>query len=176
MLKGYEKAAAILSLLGDELSQKILSNLPEEMAVQIINTSEKLKTPSKDELLSAVSEFNDHMQTPVEAPVSEPEQNIGEQAEQGIAPAVKAPVNKNDPVSVIENASPESLGVALSQERPEIAAYVLSHLPVEKIYDILPNLGNIRNAVETRLVSIKDVPIAKELEDKILKNISERLS
>lgn len=176
MLKGYEKAAAIMSLLGDELSQKILSNLPEDMAVKIINTSESLKTPSKDDLLTAVAEFNEHMETPAEPKADVQEQNVDENAGHTDGQAAEVPVNKSDPISVIENASPESLGAALSEERPEIAAYVLSHLPVEKIYDILPNLGNIRGSVESRLVSIKDVPIAKELEEKILKNISERLT
>ena len=47
MLQGYDKAAAVLSLLGDELSQKILSYIPEESAVSIMAASEKLKDAYK---------------------------------------------------------------------------------------------------------------------------------
>jgi flagellar motor switch protein FliG len=174
MLKGFEKAAAVMALLGDELSQQILANMPEDIAVKIINTSERLKTPTKDALMTAVSEFNEYMENPVEIEQTET-QTTGESSRSSEASAQSDKPMPTDPIGRIENASPSVLGAALSQERPEIAAFVLSHLPVEKIYDILPNLGDIRNAVETRLVSIKDVPIAKELEDKILKNISERL-
>jgi flagellar motor switch protein FliG len=174
MLKGYEKAAAILSLLGDELSQQILGNLPEEMAVSIIDASDKLKTPTKDELISAVSEFNGYMQA--ERPAA---QNIEEAAEENTeAQGTEAsfPAEPTTPIERILQADPAKVATALNQERPEVAAYVLSHLPVEKIYEILTLLGDMKEPVESRLISIKDVPIAKELEDKILKNISERLA
>jgi flagellar motor switch protein FliG len=54
MLQGYDRAAAVLSLLGDELSQRILSYIPEDMAVSIMAASERLKTPSKEDRKSVV--------------------------------------------------------------------------------------------------------------------------
>lgn len=171
MLKGYERAAAVLSLLGDELSQKILSYIPEDDAVSIISASERLKTPSKEVLLDVVSEFNDYM---VNAS-KEPAENVVEEevkAEEGAEPSAEP----GDPLDMISRASAQSLAKALEGERPEVSAYVLSHLPVEKIYETLNLLKENRGLVESRLLSIKDVPIAKELEEKILKNISERLA
>lgn len=171
MLKGYERAAAVLSLLGDELSQKILHHLPEEAAVAIISASEKLKTPSKEALLDVVSEFNDYMVNAPKMPI--------EPAEEEATKAEAQPVlagQPGSPLDMISRASAQSLAKALEVERPEISAYVLSHLPVEKIYEILNLLKENKGLVETRLLSIQDVPIAKELEEKILKNIAERLT
>ena len=172
MLKGYEKAAAVLSLLGDELSQKILSYLPENDAISIISASEKLRTPSKDTLLDVVSEFNDYMvNAEKNANVRQAEEEV-KMNESGSAAAEQP----GSPLDMISKASAESLAKALEVERPEISAYVLSHLPVEKIYTTLNLMKEDRQLVESRLLSIKDVPIAKELEEKVLKNISERLS
>jgi len=168
MLQGYERAAAVLSLLGDELSHKILGYLPENEAVSIITASEKLKTPTKEALLEVVSEFNDYMvnvQKPQEAEKTAEEKTA---AEEPPAPA-------EAPLDIISKASAESLAKALDTERPEISAYVLSHLPVEKIYETLSLLKDNRRLVEERLLSIKDVPIAKEIEEQVLKNISERI-
>jgi flagellar motor switch protein FliG len=173
VLKGYEKAAAVLSLLGDELSQKILSYLPENDAISIITASEKLRTPTKDALLDVVSEFNDFMvNAEKSAPVRQAEDEVINKSEAEAASQEKP----GSPLDIISRASEESLAKALEVERPEISAYVLSHLPVEKIYGILNLLKDNRQLVESRLLSIKDVPIAKELEEKVLKNISERLS
>jgi len=172
VLKGYEKAAAVLSLLGDELSQKVLSYLPENEAISIITASEKLRTPTKDALLDVVSEFNDYMvNAEKSAPVRQAEEEV-KMNDNGSA----ANEQPGSPLEMISKASSESLAKALEVERPEISAYVLSHLPVEKIYTTLNLLKENRQLVESRLLSIKDVPIAKELEEKVLKNISERLS
>ncbi len=164
MLKGYERAAAVLSLLGDELSQRILSHVPENDAVSIISAAETLKTPTKDVLLDVVSEFNDYMTT------AQVEERL---SMEGGAPAAE---EAGSPLDAISRASPKSLAKALETERPEVSAYVLSHLPVEKIYDVLTLLKENRSLVEARLLSIKDVPISKELEEKVMKSISERLS
>jgi len=166
MSKGYEKAAAILSLLGDELSQKILINLPEDMAVAIISASEKLKTPTREELLGLVSEFSDGMQRAGSQAVPS---GGGQSAnDTGITSA-------STPLEIIENSSSIRIAEVIKGERSEIAAYVLSHLPVEKIYEILTMLGDTKDQVESKLIALKDVPIAKELEDRILKSVSERL-
>jgi flagellar motor switch protein FliG len=163
VLKGYERAAAVLSLLGDEISQRVLSYVPENDAVSIISAAETLKTPTKDVLLDVVSEFNDYMAT---AQVEE------HPAEEGTPAAEET----GSPLDAISRASPKALAKALETERPEVSAYVLSHLPVEKIYDVLTLLKENRSLVEARLLSIKDVPISKELEEKVMKSISERLS
>jgi flagellar motor switch protein FliG len=172
VLKGYEKAAAVLSLLGDELSQKILSYLPENDAISIITASEKLRTPTKDALLDVVSEFNDYMvNAEKKVPLNQPEEEPKVSESETFPPA-----QPGSPLDIISRVSEESLAKALEVERPEISAYVLSHLPVEKIYGTLNLLKDNRQLVESRLLSIKDVPIAKELEEKVLKSISERLS
>lgn len=165
MLKGHEKAAAILSLLGDELSQKILSYLPEEAAISIISASERLSTPTKETLLGVVSEFNDYM---VRVGDKEPEP-----AE--VVPEGHPAAEPGSPLDIIYKAPPAQLAKALESERPEVSAYVLSHLPVEKIYETLTLLKESRQAIEERLISIRDVPIGKELEDKILKTVSEKI-
>lgn len=127
MLKGRERAAAVLSLLGDELSQKILSYLPENDAVAIISASEQLKTPTKQVLLDVVSEFNDYMVNAQKAPVEAVK-------EEGISEAQPVPsAQQGTPLDIISRASAQSLAKALEPERPEISAYVLSHLPAEKI-------------------------------------------
>jgi flagellar motor switch protein FliG len=170
VLKGRERAAAVLSLLGDELSQKILSYLPENDAVSIISASEQLKTPTKQVLLDVVSEFNDYMVNAKKAPVEE----VKEEVINEVQPV--PPVQQGTPIEIISRASAQSLAKALDTERPEISAYVLSHLPAEKIYEILHLIKENKELVEARILSMKDVPIAKEIEEKVLKSISERLT
>jgi flagellar motor switch protein FliG len=170
MLKGKERAAAVLSLLGDELSQKILSYLPEGDAVAIISASEKLRTPTKEVLLEVVSEFNDYMVNAEKAPAEEVKQEPVAEAQPVI------PAHQGTPLEIITRASAQSLAKALEPERPEITAYVLSHLPAEKIYDILHLLRENKDLVEARILSMKDVPIAKEIEEQVLKSISERIT
>ena len=131
-----------------------------------MNASEHLKTPTREDLIQAVSEFNESMSVPM--PPEAPAMGTHQGEETG-GHANMAPLDR------ISSAKPEAIAAVLKPERPEIAAYVLSHLPIEKIYEILTMLGDQREAVEARLISIKDVPIAKDLEEKILKNISERL-
>jgi len=169
MLKGREKAAAVLSLLGDELSQKILSYLPEEAAVSIISASENLQAPTREVLLGIVSEFNDYMLKPGGG-----EEGTKETKEP--KPETVAAFEPGSPLDIINRASAAQLANVLQTERSEVAAYVLSHLPVEKVYEILALLKEAREAVESRLIAIKDVPIAKQLEDNILKSVSERLA
>ena len=169
MLQGYDRAAAVLSLLGDELSQKILSYIPEETAVSILAASEKLRTPTKEELMEAVTEFNEHLSNAHAAPEVNMESSPA--AEGHPAP----PAEGGTPLEMITMASSAALAKALETERPEISAYVLSHLPVEKIYETLNLIKDDRQLIEERLLSIKDVPMASELEEKVLKSISERL-
>ena len=169
MLQGYDRAAAVLSLLGDELSQKILSYIPEETAVSILAASEKLRTPSKEELMEAVTEFNEHMSNAQASPEAHAEESGASEGH----PALTA--EGGTPLDMITRASSAALAKALESERPEISAYVLSHLPVEKIYETLNLIKDDRQLIEERLLSIKDVPMAAELEEKVLKSISERL-
>ena len=169
MLQGYDRAAAVLSLLGDELSQKILSYIPEETAVSILAASEKLRTPSKEELLEAVTEFNEHLSNARDIPEAQAEEAAGSEGH----PAL--PAEGGTPLEMITKASSAALAKALETERPEISAYVLSHLPVEKIYETLNLIKDDRQLIEERLLSIKDVPMAEELEENVLKTISERL-
>ena len=167
-MNGIEKSAAILSLLGDELSHRILGYLPEADAIAIINASENLKTPTRESLLDIVSEFNSYMNDPANV--------VSEISSEEAAKAAETPEAPATPLDKIGKATPEELSKALHDERPEIAAFVLSHLPVERIYEVLQMLGDLRGPVESRLISIKDVPMAKELEEKVLKTISERLA
>jgi flagellar motor switch protein FliG len=174
-MNGIEKAAAVLSLLGDEMSQRILGFLPEDSALAVISASEKLKTPTRETLLDVVSEFNAYMLNPprlVEEPVRE------ENAETAQSPndAFFPPAIALSPLETITKADPKNIAEALKTERPEISAFVLSHLPVEKIYEVLTMLGSMKEQVESRLISIKDVPISKDLEEKVLTSISKRLS
>jgi len=158
MLKGKEKAAAILSILGEEISQKILSFLPEEAAVSVISASENLPTPTKEVLQDVIAEYNTYMSA------------------QSQDAANKKVIKTGSPLEIISSASGQDLARVLKEERGEISAFVLSHLPVERIYEILPLLGESRQTIESRLMSIKDVPMAKELADKVLKAVSERLA
>lgn len=165
-MNGKEKAAAILSLLGDELSHKVLSYLPESDAISIISASEKLKTPNREILFDLVSEFNEYMTNADKISIK-----TGHQEKENITQTIPT----GTPLEIISKSSSEKIAGAIAVERPEIAAYVLSHLPIEKIYEILQLIKEGREAIESRLINIKDVPISKELEEKILKTISERL-
>ncbi|MFA5098394.1 MAG: hypothetical protein WC490_07225, partial [Candidatus Margulisiibacteriota bacterium] len=56
-LSGREKATILLSLLGPELAERILSFLPEDLADLITGGINRLPTPSSDAIKTVLDEF-----------------------------------------------------------------------------------------------------------------------
>lgn len=161
MVTGKEKAAMLLSLLGSKYSEGILDHLPADVSDSIAKALSKTKkTPSEAEVSEIVGEVNRYM--------------AGADAS-GAAAGPKGAGGAVSPVELITRSSPSKLARALKGERPEFIAFILSHLPVESIYDTLSLLGDVRKEVEEKLLHMKDVPIAEVFQTQVLDIVAKRL-
>ncbi|MFC1559481.1 hypothetical protein ACFL4F_00070 [Candidatus Margulisiibacteriota bacterium] len=161
MLTGKERAAMLLSLLGSKHSEGVLDHLPPDVSDSIAKALTKTKKkPSTAEISEIVSEADKYAAT--ESPSAAPA------GPKGIGEA-------SPPVELITRSSPSKLARALKGERPEFIAFILSHLPVESIYDTLSLLGDVRKEVEEKLLHMKDVPIAEVFQTQVLDIVAKRL-
>jgi flagellar motor switch protein FliG len=79
------------------------------------------------------------------------------------------------PREIIERASPKALSFILSDERPQIIAFVLSLLPEKKKDEVLSSIGSQKNLVIDLINGIKKSPFSAQVEEKLLKYFSEKL-
>ena len=165
MVTGREKAAQFLSILGSKYSEKILDHLPADVSDAIAGVlSEGKRKLSPAEISAIIDDFNasiyaiEFEEKEVPAPLE------GEKGEVSVPP-----------VEIITKASPDELAKALKDERPEFIAFILSHLPVERIHEVLSLLGNVRREVEEKLIHMKDVPITAVFQDQVLDIVAKRL-
>ena len=158
MLKGKRLAAILLYILGTKYSEKVLDHLPRDVSDVIADVlSKEKKKPFPEEISEVIEEFN--------GCISEIENKEAELARK----------RKLSPIELITASDPTKIAEAVKEERPEFVAFVLSHMAVEKIYEILPLLGNIRQEVEERLLHMKDVPITQIFQDKVLDIVAKKL-
>ena len=168
MLNGKERAAILLSVLGSEYSEKILDHLPSDVSGAIAEVLSKgRKKPSTDDISEIIDKFSMYMSNPE----PETDEDVDEEA---ASPAAKG--KRGDPVNIIIKASSDSIALAIKGERPEFIAFVLSHLPVNKINEILSKLGNLRREVEEKLIHMKDVPMTEVFQDQVLDIVAKRLA
>lgn len=159
MANGKEKAAIFLSVLGSEYSGKVVEHLPSDVSDAIAEVlTKRQKKASADEVSGIIDEFKSKISSG--------------KYEQEQVPAQGQGMSSSD---IISRASPERVAKVLMDERPEFIAFVLSHLPVEKIHEILLLLGNIRKDVEERLLHMKDVPMTDVFQEQVLDIVAKRL-
>ncbi|GBR75573.1 flagellar motor switch protein FliG [Candidatus Termititenax persephonae] len=117
-LKGKEKALVFLATLGDEVSRKVLSCLPDKLSGRIAHELNKFKKPSPEAVAFVLKELvafsleKQPERPQLEAP---PEQ-------------VKEEIDPIDATSELGRMPLPELVAFLQNEMPQTAAFVLSHL------------------------------------------------
>jgi len=158
MLSGKQKAAIFLKLLGSQYSGRVLDHLPKDVSDEIARIlAGSKKKPTSAEVSEVLTEFDGYMSSAKEQEVGGKDRPAG------------------SPISMITSATPSRLAKALKGERPEFIAFVLSHLPVERIYDVLSLLGDARKEIEEKLLHMKDVPMTDVFQNQVLDIVARRL-
>ena len=139
-LTGREKATIFLSILGSDVSSRVLRYLPEEIADLIASGINHLPTPSPQALSEVLDDYQGFLALP--PPEAEPEP----------MPSRPAPPRKSY--------------AALITERPQTTAFLLSIMPEEDRAEILQALPREKGLIEELLVGLKHNPLRPKLEAK----------
>ena len=162
-LTGREKATIFLSILGTETSSRILRYLPFELADLIASSINHLPTPTPEALGEVLLDFKSYGALPPAMP----------RRVEAVEPEV--PRTYGSPREIIEGAPAQAIAFVLSEERPQIIAFILSLLPEKKRENVLAAITAQKDIVLSLLNGIKKTPISKKLEDKLIAYFSEKL-
>lgn len=159
-LSGREKATIFLSILGSETSGAILKYLPEDLADLIASSVNNLPTPTPEALGAIFSDFKSY--------VALPQPTSTEEA------AYEIPHNVANADS-LENANSKKLAYVLSEEKPQIAAFILSTLPLMKREEVLMNITVGRDQIDDLLQNIRNTPMTAQIRGNLAKHFLEKL-
>jgi flagellar motor switch protein FliG len=138
-LTGREKATIFLSILGADVSSRVLRYLPEEIADLIAAGINHLPTPSSQALSEVLDEYQSFLALP-ETASPEP------------LPA--------------RQTTPRRSYASLMYERPQTTAFLLSLMPEEERAEILQALPREKALIEELLTNLKANPLRAKLETK----------
>lgn len=141
VLTGREKATIFLSILGADVSGRVLRYLPDELADLIAAGINHLPTPSPEALSEVLDEFQGFLALPEASPES-------------------AYVPPPPP-------QPKRAYASLLYERPQTAAFVISLLPAEEKPLALQALPRERVIIEDLLRTLKPTPLRAKLEERL---------
>ncbi len=182
-LKGHEKAAVLLSYVGEHVASSILKMLDRECIERITSVMTEVKTMKKEEIKQVLEE--------VKKRIKEETLSIG--GKEYIKKVLHMGLGEEDAERVLESASRASpleklndingklLVNFLSGEHPQTIAFILALLDVKKSAEVLSLLpDNLKGDVALRIANLDRIPeeALKEIEE-VLKhqlNITESSS
>jgi len=140
VLTGREKATIFLSILGTDVSSRVLRYLPDELADLIAAGINHLPSPSPEALAEVLGDYRGFLALPAaeERPVYEP---VVQPAKKNLAP--------------------------LLYERPQIAAFIMSLLPADEREAAWRAFPKNRAAIEELLLTLKETPLKARLEEQL---------
>jgi len=147
VLTGREKATIFLSILGADVSSRILRYLPDELADLIAAGINHLPTPSPDALSEVLGEYNGFLALP----------NADRESLPPAAPGIK-----------------KSYGTLL-YERPQMISFLLSLMPEEGRSEVLHALPREKATIEALGGSLKHNLFRARLEEKLKEHFSGKL-
>ena len=131
-LSGREKATIFLSILGADISARVLRYLPDELADLIASGINHLPSPSPTALTEVLEDFNSFLAIP--APETPP-----------------MPLISEKPMPVRPK---RSYGLLL-YERPQMTAFLLSLLSPSEQQEALTNFPRDKNRIEEIMHNLK---------------------
>jgi flagellar motor switch protein FliG len=145
-LSGREKATIFLSILGADVSTRILRYLPNELAQLIVSGLNRLPSPSPEALTEVLNEFSNFVALP------EPKK------EEAVRQIEEKPAPPPQPK--------RSYGV-LMYERPQMVAFLLSLLPEDARKEALQSFPREKSTVADLLEALKKNPLTDKIGDKL---------
>src|SRR3989339_319568 len=135
VLTGREKATIFLSILGADISSRILRYLPNELADLIAAGINHLPTPSPEALAQVMDEYQSFLALP-ESPAQSPPPRV---------------------------AAPSRSLTYLMYERPQLIAFLASIVPAEQVTQIVTSIPKEKSVVEGLLATLKPTPLREVL-------------
>ncbi len=139
VLTGREKATIFLSILGAEVSSRVLRYLPGELADLIAAGINHLPTPSPEALSEVLGEYQSYLALPGAEPEALPSRPM----------------------------APRKSYAALLYERPQTVAFLISILPEEERAEALNSFPRGKAAVEEILLTLRTNPLRPKLEARL---------
>jgi len=159
VLTGREKATIFLSILGAEVSARVLRYLPDEMADLIAAGINHLPTPSPDALSEVVKDFSGFLALPGK--------NQGElppRQNKATPPPPPPPPPK-----------PKRSFTQLMYERPQTVAFVLSLLPGVEQDEALNSFARDRTIIKELLSNLRKNPLSAKIEGILREKFKEKI-
>ncbi len=172
-LSGREKATIFLSILGSDTSSAILRYLPPELSDLIASSLSQLPTPTPEALGEVFSDFRSYIafppmrgKTPENPTMPVPQILERETFEEA--------GEKNEKEALL-SASSKKIAFLLSDERPQVAAFVLSLFPSMQKEEILMNIPSGREQIDEFLGNLKTTDLTEKIKDKLVKYFAEKI-
>ncbi len=169
-LKGHEKAAIMLSYVGEETASEILKALDKETIEKITAALSELKTLKKEEMQAVLDEIRKSIDEGVVSIGGEDYvkrilyRGLGdENAEELIESA-----RRSNPLEKLNTVDTRLIVKFLSGEHPQTTAFVLSLLEPKKSAEVLSELPeHLKGDVAMRIASLEKIPeeALKEIEE-----------
>ncbi|MFA5034533.1 MAG: hypothetical protein WC500_01960 [Candidatus Margulisiibacteriota bacterium] len=144
-LTGREKATIFLSILGSDVSSRVLRYLPDELADLIAAGINHLPTPSPEALQEVLSDYQGFLALP--------------------GPTPRAQLNQPSQPSY-QTMTKRNLSF-LMYERPQTLSFLLSMLPDEDKGQILSALPRERLMIEELARNLKTTPLRPKIEERL---------
>jgi len=173
-LSGREKATIFLSILGSETSSAILRYLPPELSDLIASSLSQLPTPTPEALGEVFGDFKSYvaLPAPMRPKVSEPVQSIAPQiTRKEVVEEAKETSHKDK----LFSANSKKVAYLLADERPQIAAFILSLFPTMQKEEILMNISSGRDQIDELLSNIKTTALTDKVQEKLVKYFAEKI-
>jgi flagellar motor switch protein FliG len=172
-LSGREKATILLSILGADVSTRVIRFLPDDMADLLVSGVNDLPKPSPEAISVVINEFRRAFSLPGAAGQSAIEAGTPASAP---PPQREKPRAQMKPKELLNQMSGRALTSILLKERPQTVAFVLMQLPEARASEVLTYLPEQRTEIEYLLQTIKMNPLTEKIKDSVLETVAKRLS
>jgi len=171
-LSGREKATIFLSILGSDTSSAILRYLPQDLADVIASSINNLPTPTPEALGEIFYDFKSYVALPP------PMRNKIKEESLPVEIKKEEPVFEPHELDLKEkffSANAKKIAFLLAEERPQIAAFILSAFPPMKKEEILMNITSGRDQIGDLLANLKPSYLHDKLQEDIINYFAEKI-
>ncbi|OGC06721.1 hypothetical protein A2526_06445 [candidate division WOR-1 bacterium RIFOXYD2_FULL_36_8] len=192
-LTGKEKATIFLSILGSDTSSAILRYLPPDLADLIASSISHLPTPTPEALGEIFEDFQSYFALPssnkkykdVKIPelskMAQPSNNLVSNFDEefiygkDLKETETVPLDNLPPKEKLLSADAKKIANILSEEKPQVAAFVLGMFPFMKKEEILMEMTVNRDQVDELIPNLKQTPFTLDLQEKLTSYFAERV-
>jgi flagellar motor switch protein FliG len=181
-LKGHEKAAILLSVLGEETAAQVLRNLNEDDIEEISEAFGRISRISKDNLDDVITDFGKRLTSKSEVIVSGEDFLKSAVSKALGADKAKEIISRSTDFQGMESLKrldPRTIANFIIGEHPQTIALILSNVEAEQASQIIPFLHEeVQPEVILRMATMEGVPpsVLKEVEEVLRNNFQDATS